>query len=78
MLEAAIVTGPFPADTFRDRSYLSFNREASRELATLRRFERHFEAVGYFEAYAHNALQVFAGHRDAEFESAMADNLLYS
>ena len=60
-----ILAGSFPADAFGEKSHLSFNLEASRELGALPRFERHFEAVGYFEAYAYNALQVFARHRDA-------------
>ena len=63
-LETGILRGDFPTDAFRESSYLSLNFEAFRELKALRQYERHFEAVGYFEAYSHNALQLFARHRD--------------
>lgn len=51
-------------DELRGRSRQHVNIEAYRELRELREYERHFQAVGYFHAYAHNALQTFIGDRD--------------
>ncbi len=51
-------------DELRTRSQQSVNIEGYRELRELREYERHFKAVGYFHAYAHNSLQTFIGDRD--------------
>lgn len=42
----------------------SVNLEAFHELKALREYEKHFKAVGYFQAYTHNALQTFISDRD--------------
>ena len=64
-IETGFLRGDFPANALTDSSYLTLNFEASRELDALRRYERHFDAVGYFECYSRNALQLFSPHRDA-------------
>ena len=46
------------------RTPRAINLEAYRELKELREYRAHFEAVGYFEAYRHNALQTFNFDRD--------------
>lgn len=63
-LESQLFSGPVSVDALGKKTYLSFNLEASGELDALRRFKPHFEAVGYFKAYTHNALQPYAQHRD--------------
>ena len=64
-LESQLFSGSFSTDALGARTYHSFNLEASGELDALRRFEPHFEIVGYFSAYTHNALQCFAKDRDS-------------
>jgi hypothetical protein len=51
-------------DELRGRARQIVNIEAYHELRELREYECHFEAVGYFHAYKHNALQTFTAHRD--------------
>lgn len=48
----------------RGRTQQHINLEAYHELQALREYEAHFEAVGYFEAYSHNALQTFQSDRN--------------
>ena len=48
----------------RGRARQTTNLEAYHELQALRDYEAHFEAVGYFEAYTHNARQVFVSECD--------------
>ena len=56
--------GAVSCEGLRGRSQQSINLEAYHELQALREYEAHFEAVGYFEAYTHNALQTFQSDRD--------------
>lgn len=48
--------GAVSCDGLRGRSQQTINLEAYHELRALRKYEAHFEAVGYFEAYAHKVL----------------------
>lgn len=52
------------SDALSGRTSQYHNLEAYRELQELRQFETHFEAVGYYKAYSHNALQNYAMDRD--------------
>ncbi|KZZ65519.1 hypothetical protein A3764_18655, partial [Sulfitobacter sp. HI0129] len=56
--------GAVSCEGLRRRSQQSINLEAYQELQSLREYQAHFEAVGYFEAYTHNALQTFQSDRD--------------
>jgi hypothetical protein len=44
-------------DSSGGRLWQSVNLEAYHELQELRSFQHHFDAVGYFKAYSHNAFQ---------------------
>lgn len=54
----------FSSEGLAGRTQQQINIEAYHELQGLREYEAHFEAVGYFEAYTHNALQTFQSDRN--------------
>lgn len=56
--------GAVSCEALRGRTQQHINLEAYHELQALREYEAHFEAVGYFEAYTHNALQTFQSDRN--------------
>ena len=56
--------GVVSRDGLGGRVQQSVNLEAYHELKSLRKHAVHFEAVGYFVAYTHNALQTFQSYRD--------------
>ena len=61
---AEIMRNGVSSDALRGRTSGHHNLEAYRELQELRQFEAHFEAVGYYTAYSHNALQIYARDHD--------------
>ena len=62
----ALLMGNLETAARSQRLSLKVNLEARHELRALRRFEAHFEMVGYFEAYTHHALQVYVYERNNE------------
>lgn len=60
-----VLSGKALDGLLKGKSFQSINIEAYHELRKLREFEQHFEAVGYYQAYAHNAFQICAQQRDA-------------
>lgn len=59
-----ILRGPIPIQALQERSYINVDLEARGELRELREYQQHFEAVGYFQAYTHNAYQRYAMKHD--------------
>lgn len=63
-IDQLIWRGDFGNHALKNRMAGATNIEARHHLAELESYSVHFEAVGYFEAYTHHALQVFLRDRD--------------
>ena len=63
-LERELLDGTISNHALRERTHRTLNCEAYDELCTLRSFECHFEVVGYYKAYTHNAFQLHGRNHD--------------